>query len=51
MGCKSFRFDEEVQQAVHEWLHSQPKKFFRGMRALPKRWNTCAELNGDYIDK
>jgi hypothetical protein len=24
-GCKSFRSDEEVQQTVHEWLHSQTK--------------------------
>jgi len=48
MGCKSFRFDEEVQQTVQEWLHSQPKECFsRGMRALPKRWNTCMEGNGD----
>ena len=28
MGSKSFRSDEEVQQAVHEWLRSQPKDFF-----------------------
>jgi len=28
MGSKSFRSDEEVQQAVHERLHSQPKYFF-----------------------
>jgi len=28
MGGKSFRSDEEVQQAVHEWLQSQPKYFF-----------------------
>jgi hypothetical protein len=27
-GGKSFRSDEEVQQAVHEWLRSQPKEFF-----------------------
>jgi histone-lysine N-methyltransferase SETMAR len=27
MGAKSFRSDEKVQQAVHEWLHSQPKEF------------------------
>jgi hypothetical protein len=27
MGGKSFRSDEEVQQAVHEWLCSQPKEF------------------------
>jgi len=28
MGGKSFRSDEEMQQAVHEWLHSLPKDFF-----------------------
>jgi len=28
MGDKSFRSDEEVQQTVQEWLHSQPKEFF-----------------------
>jgi len=38
MGDKSFRSEEEVQQAVHEWLHSQPKDFFsRGIHAIPKR--------------
>jgi hypothetical protein len=51
-GGKSFRSDEEVQQMVHEWLHSQLKDFFsRGIHALPKRWNTCMERNGDYIEK
>ena len=50
MGGKSFRFDEEVQQTVHEWLHSQPKDFFsRGTHGLPKGWNTCMERNGDYV--
>ena len=51
---KSFRSDEEVQQAVHEWLCSQPKDFFffyRGIHALPNRWNTFIERNGDYIEK
>jgi hypothetical protein len=28
MVGKSFRSDEEMQQAVHKWLHSQPKDFF-----------------------
>ena len=28
MGGKSFRSDEEMQQVVHKWLHSQPKEFF-----------------------
>jgi hypothetical protein len=32
------RTDEGVQQAVHEWLRSQPKESFsRGIHALPKR--------------
>jgi histone-lysine N-methyltransferase SETMAR len=52
MGGKSFRSDEEVQQVVHEWVHSQPKDFYsRGIHALPKHWNTCMEHNGDYIEK
>ena len=54
MGGKSFRSDEEVRQAVHEWLRSQPKDFFffsRGIHALPKRWNTCMVCNGDYVEK
>jgi hypothetical protein len=25
--------------------------FFRGIHALPKRWNTCMERNGDYMEK
>jgi hypothetical protein len=46
------RSEEEVQQTVHEWLRSQQKNFFsRGIHALPKRWNTCMERNGDYIEK
>ena len=28
MGGKSFRTDDEVQQAVQEWLRFQPKDFF-----------------------
>jgi hypothetical protein len=52
MGGKSFRSDEEVQQAVHKWLHSQPKEFFsRGIHPLPKCWNTCMECNRNYIEK
>ena len=52
MGGKSFRSDEEVQQAVHEWLNYQPKYFFsRGIHALPKRWNTCMVRNRDYVEK
>jgi hypothetical protein len=46
------RSDEKVQQAVHDWLRSQPKEpFSKGIHALPKCWNTCMERNGDYTEK
>jgi histone-lysine N-methyltransferase SETMAR len=49
---KTFRYDEEVQEAVHEWLCTQPKEFFsRGIQALVKCWRTRTELNGDYVEK
>ena len=52
MGGRSFRSDKEVQQVVHEWLHSQPKDFFsRGIHALLKCRNSCMEHNGDYVEK
>jgi hypothetical protein len=46
------RSNEKVQQAVHDWLRSQPKESFStGIHALPKCWNTCMERNGDYTEK
>ena len=43
---------QNLLDLVHERLRSQRKEFFsRGIRALPKRWNTCMEGNGDYIEK
>jgi hypothetical protein len=42
----------KVQQAVHEWLCSQPEEFFsRDINALLKPWNSCVECNGNYIEK
>jgi hypothetical protein len=52
MGGKKFRSDEEVQQAVHEWLRRQPQELFsRGIHTLCKRWRACIERNGDYVEK
>jgi hypothetical protein len=48
---KTFRSDEEVQEA-DEWLRTRPKEFFsRGIQALVKRWRTCIESNGGYVEK
>ena len=52
MGGKKFRSDEEVCHAVHEWLRRLPKEFFsKGIYALCKRWRTCIERGGDYVEK
>jgi hypothetical protein len=40
MGGKKFRSDEEVNQAVHEWL-----------RTIPVRWRKFVERQGDYVEK
>jgi hypothetical protein len=45
-------FQVRRMQAVHEWLHCQPKDFFsRGIHVFPKRSNTCMGRNGDYVEK
>ena len=37
---------------VQEWLHWQPKDFFRsGIRKLPERWCKCITNQGDYVEK
>jgi hypothetical protein len=52
MGAKKCRSDEEVHQAVHEWLRTRPQEFFsRGIRALPVRWRKFVERQGDYVEK
>jgi histone-lysine N-methyltransferase SETMAR len=52
MGGKKLCSDEEVQQAVHEWLRTRPQEFFsRGIHALPVRWRKCVEHQGDYVEK
>jgi transposase len=52
MGGKKFRYDEEVHQAVHEWLRTRLQEFFsRRIRALPVRWRKCVERQGDYVEK
>ena len=53
LGGTTFRSDEEVQEAVHECLHKQPKEFFfpRGIQASVNCWKKCIERNGDYVEK
>src|SRR5258705_11044307 len=52
LGGRKFASDEEVKEAVHEWLHTRPKNIFlAGIQAFPKRWATCITRVGDYVEK
>ncbi|KFD50549.1 hypothetical protein M513_08617 [Trichuris suis] len=47
---RRFTSDVEMQEVVHLWIISQPKKFFSdGMKKLVKNWNLSAEKQGDYV--
>jgi hypothetical protein len=51
LGGKGFRNNEEVIQAVQEWLHCQPKDFFlSGIHKLPDCWCKCIAYQGDYVE-
>src|SRR5258705_229407 len=52
LGGRKFASDEEVKEAVHEWLHTRPKNIFLAeIQAFPKRWATCITRVGDYVEK
>lgn len=47
-----FSSDEELKEAVLEWLNGQNKDFYNeGIRKLIPRWQKCITLKGDYIEK
>ena len=49
---RRFTSDQEVMEAVHDWLVAQPKTFFsEGFRKLVQRWTKCIQKQGDYVDK
>jgi histone-lysine N-methyltransferase SETMAR len=49
-GCR-FADDDEVKEAVHDWLCTQPKRFSYGIRKLADCWTKCIEKQGDYEEK
>jgi len=49
---RRFAADDEVKEAVHDLLRSQPQTFFsNGIKKLTDRWAKCIEKKGDYIEK
>jgi len=48
---RRFAADDEVKEAVHDWLRSQPQTLFsNGINNLTDCWAKCIE-KGDYIEK
>lgn len=46
---RKFPSDAAVQEAVCEWVRSQPKEFFeQGIRRLVSQWKKCLANHGDY---
>ena len=49
---RRFAADDEVKEAVHDWLRSQPQTFFsNGIKKLTEGWAKCIEKKGDYTEK
>ena len=53
-ALRSWRFaaNDEVKEAVHDWLRSQPQTFFsNNIKKLTDCWAKCIEIKGDFIEK
>ena len=47
-----FQSDDDVIQAVDDFLNYQEKYFFKcGIEALKHRWQMCIDKEGDYVEK
>jgi histone-lysine N-methyltransferase SETMAR len=50
-GCH-LTSEEEVKEAMHEWLPAQSKTFLSvGIQKLVQCWNKCIEKHGNYVEK
>jgi hypothetical protein len=46
-----FADDDKVKGMEHGHLHTQPKKFFYGIRKVVDCWTKCIEKQVDYAEK
>lgn len=52
LASQHFNDDDELQNAVKDWLRAQAAKFYEeGICKLVKRYDKCLNLNGDYVEK
>lgn len=49
---RHFGTTNELKEAVHDFLHNQPKSFYSsGIEKLINRWTKCIDNAGDYVEK
>ena len=49
---KHFGSDDEVVNAVEQWINEQERSFFlNGLKKLESRWQKCIDVFGDYVEK
>jgi histone-lysine N-methyltransferase SETMAR len=52
LGCRRFKSDEEVKDAVKEWLNGLAAEVYgEGIVKLLSRLDKCPNLYGDYVEK
>jgi hypothetical protein len=51
LGGRRFRGDEDVKNAMHQWLRAQPNPFcYDGIKQSVGRWEKCVEKQGEYVE-
>jgi histone-lysine N-methyltransferase SETMAR len=52
LGGRRFRSDEEVKDAVKEWLNGLAVEVYdEGIQKLVTRYDKCLNVGGDYVEK
>lgn len=49
---RHYKNDSELEKSASQWLLRKPPAFYSaGISALPKRWEKCIKVKGDYVEK
>jgi hypothetical protein len=52
LGGRRFKSDEEVKDAVKEWLNVLAAEVYdEGIQKLVTRYDKCLNVGGDYVEK
>jgi hypothetical protein len=52
LGGRRFKSDEEVKDAVKEWLNGLAAEVYdEGIQKLVTRYDKCLNVSGDYVEK